>query len=98
MLRMIPTCSADSEKGIGFPLMLTEEMILAQSVTASQPGGGKSQDLGLLRDQGHVVVVTIVNSEKEEVLQAEDVVGEEDAVVCLANAGYPHSPEIDSKL
>ena len=60
--------------------------------------GGKSQELGLLRDQGHVVVVTIVNSEKKEVLQAEDVMGEEDAVICLANAGYHRAPDIDSKL
>ena len=60
--------------------------------------GSKSQELVLLRDQGHVVLVTIVNGEKEKVLQAENVVREEDAVVCLANAGNHCAPKINPKL
>ena len=63
-----------------------------------QARGSEGQQLGFLRDQSHVVLLAVVNGEEEKVLEAEDVVGEENTIVCLANAGDNITPEIDSKL
>ena len=58
----------------------------------------EGQQLGLLRHQSHVVLLAVFDGEEEEKLEAEYVMGEEDAVISLADAGHESASKVDSKV
>ena len=48
--------------------------------------------------QSYIVPLTVLKGENEEVLEAEDVVGNQGTVVCLANGGHDMAAKLDTKL
>ena len=58
----------------------------------------ESKELGLLRNKCDIVPLAVLESEEEKVLEAENIVGYQGTVVCLANGGHDMAAKAYAKL
>ena len=83
----MPTCSAESENRDKISTDIDERNNLPILNKLFLSWWTKNKKFCLFRYQGNIAPLTVLECEDEQVLKAEDVIGNQDTVICLSDTG-----------